>query len=1476
MKLKLTVLLDAARIADIVVTADGNITVSSLASTIIAADPAGPRQRPSQQYTLRIDGPDGSTLSPDEELNTCGLQSGQRVALVPVGSMFVKSQTTRDHAATLTVVDGPDVGKTFPLRFGSNQVGRGRGSDVRLTDALVSKAHARIGVGEKVDIADLGSSNGVELRGASIDRSVLGPNDVVTIGNTSFSVTQHVFNQSAAAAAVSMATVLFNRSPVLDPVFAGEAFKAPDLPQRPRAGRFPMIGLLAPLLMGGVLFAITKSAASIVFVALSPIMMIGSYVEGRVSGKKAFANAVIEFHEELRDLEVQLNSSLEREAISRRAEYPSTVLLHGAGIAREPTLWSRRTDKRAFLELRLGLGDLPTRSTIEIATLTGSKPEFVREVTELPRRYGTVREVPVVADFDGCGSLGIAGPIDASLDVVRSCVLQAVALHSPAEVVIAALIAPSNVQQWDWLKWLPHTSSDHSPIGAEQIGVSSPTRVLTAVEDLIDRRSTGSNSRIPVVLLIVDDDAVIERSDFVELVERGPAVGVHVIWFARARHQLPAACRVFVEQDPSSATWTFGDVRTGTAVRPITPDTLPLLEAERFARSMSPVVDAGAAFGVDSDVPRQIAFLSLVDGEIASNPDAVIAQWRASHSLPAEYGASAGKRRRENNLRAFVGGTATDPFVLDLRNDGPHALVGGTTGAGKSEFLQTWVLGMAAAHSPSRVNFLFVDYKGGAAFGDCIQLPHCVGLVTDLSPHLVKRAIVSLKAELKYREELFNRNGKAKDLLELERRDPAVAPPSLVIIVDEFAALAKEIPEFVDGVVDVAQRGRSLGLHLILATQRPAGVIRDNLRANTNLRIALRMADEDDSMDVVGSKASAMFDPSIPGRGMAKLGPGRLVTFQAGYVGGWTTNEQAPPVIGVRGFRLEGGEEWEEPEIDAPPVVADSGPNDLKRIVATVKLAADRAGIPAPRKPWQKELAASYELSRVHPSRSDTELVFGIRDDPANQQQVPVAFYPDRQGNMAVYGAGGSGKTAFLRTIAVAAGAALDGACRVYGLDFGSRGLAMLEALPHVGAIVNGEDSERVDRLIRTLREMASERSDRYAKARSAATITQYRAATGKTDEPRIIVLIDNFGGLRQVMETAQRQPMFEALQRLAADGRPLGIHFVISADRSNTIPPAFSTSIQQRLILRLAQDTEYSMFSVPNGVLTPESPPGRGSMDGDEVQVAVLGGSASTSRQAAAIQRLSKDLAAVHRWSEAPDVPRLPDQIGLDALPLDIAGRPALGISDESLTPIGFSTEEPILVVGPPQAMPEQAMLTMVQSAVRAQKLTTTVLLSVRKTPLVNAFAWTDVAIGSEEVGTFVRACAGPGATLPLPDLVAIDGLTDVAGSDADMAVQDLIKALSREGKFLIAAADSFQVGSVYGSAQLMRSFRNGVALQPDQTEGDAIFRTSFPRVARNEFRAGCGYLVRQGSVIKVLVASPSESAQVSEPAVAARTPGE
>ena len=325
--------------------------------------------------------------------------------------------------------------------------------------------------------------------------------------------------------------------------------------------------------------------------------------------------------------------------------------------------------------------------------------------------------------------------------------------------------------------------------------------------------------------------------------------------------------------------------RDGSEHDEVSADSLSPERALELALALAPARDAG---GTGSQgIPQRVALLDLLDVE---EPDArwVSERWESASGLGATVGAAVG-----------------EPFGVDLRDDGPHGLVAGTTGAGKSELLQTLVAALAVSHPPNRLAFLLVDYKGGAAFKDCLSFPHTVGLVTDLDAHLTRRALASLNAELQRRERIL-RDAGAKDLADLERRDPDRAPPSLVIVIDEFATLAKEVPDFVDGVVDVAQRGRSLGVHLVLATQRPGGAVSENIRANTNLRIALRVNESAESADVIGTPDAARIPRDLPGRAFARTGHGELTEIQTAYVGGATVHATLRAPVVVTPFRVDG------------------------------------------------------------------------------------------------------------------------------------------------------------------------------------------------------------------------------------------------------------------------------------------------------------------------------------------------------------------------------------------------------------------------------------------------------------------------------------------------------------------------------------------------------------------------------------------
>lgn len=1456
MKLKVTLQRPGGGVVDIAATLDTTVTVGELASALLSRDPVAPpaawRQLKGQPtLAVQVAG-SATTLDPDTTVADSGLRSGATVSLTRLGAGIGEAAAP---AAILRVTAGPDSGREFKLRRGASVVGRGTDCDIQLSDPMVSRQHVRLHVLETVDVVDLASANGVLVDGVPIEKAVLGPDQRLQIGDTVATVQL----TGGSATTTEHLSVAFNRSPRVEPRYAGMEMEAPEPPGRERKQRFPLLPLIAPLFIGVALYLATGKLLTLLFVALSPLMMVANVFESRIEGKRQRSSELAEFRGDLEALRADAVAARQREVEARLAENPALQECIGAVRGRSSLLWSRRPGQPGFLELRLGSGRLPSRNSIKVPSARSASRELLVHVQELAEEMAVVDGVPVAAGFADSGAIGVAGDRAMALPVARALLSQVACLHSPAEVVLAGFASPSSAADWEWLKWLPHTSSPHSPLRS-QVFATSPTgsvALLTDLEGVIaERNEAKAHGALPRVVVLVEDDFVADRSRVVDIAVQGAAVGIHVLWLAAHVSALPAACGTFVDVHASGATASVGRVREQTNVPDVTVERADADEAMSIARIMSPLVDSGAAINDDSDLPRTVPWVALHGAELLSSAEAAVDRWSDSGSILTGPRARVEAGRGHASLRAIIGHTATDPHVLDLRVHGPHALVGGTTGAGKSELLQSWILSMAALHSPQRVNFLLVDYKGGSAFSECVHLPHTVGLVTDLSPHLVRRALTSLAAELHHRERLLGAK-RAKDLMELEAKGDPEAPPSLVIVVDEFAALVAEVPEFVDGVVNVAQRGRSLGLHLVLATQRPAGVIKDNLRANTNLRVALRMADETDSMDVLGSPEAAGFDPGVPGRAVSKTGPGRLIPFQAAYVGGWTSDEPARPQIHLEELALGADLVWPEAESSSRGR-RQTGPNDIRRVVGTLRAAHVAAQLPEPRRPWLPELAAAYELAKLPSPRRDDELVFGVVDDPARQGQPTVAFRPDRDGNLAVFGTGGSGKTGLLRTLAVAAGFTLRGGpCHVYGLDFGARGLQMLEELPHVGSVIPGHDHERLSRLIRQLRATIDERASRYA-AVKAGSITEYRQLAGAPQEPRILLLLDGVAAFRQGYEVGEHSKLFDTFLSIAADGRQVGVHVIVSADRPGAVPTALASAIQRRVVLRLADDNDYGMLGLPSDVMGAGSPPGRGLLDDYEVQIAVLGGTPDVLAQAAAIAKLAKSMAKAGVVPAAP-VGRLPDVIDLDELPSMPAGVAGLGISGTDLAATGFETRGSFLIVGPPGSGRTTALATSAVSAGRVRPHAAAYFFGSKRSPLLGLPSWAGTATTQQQATTLATEIAQLLAADDSREItVVIEGVADFSGTDADLAMQEMAKAVIATDNLLLCESEVSAMGASFGLTALAKTSRAGIALQPDQLEGNTVFRTPFPRINRADFPPGRALLVRRGQVDTVQVAIP------------------
>jgi S-DNA-T family DNA segregation ATPase FtsK/SpoIIIE len=1443
MKLRLTYVRQGASV-DLEVVAEGDATVGDLARALAERDPAKP-YAVQESLTLAVgrDGGASRVLSPSDELRLSDVRSGSTVSVV----QFSAASGTTGDAATLIVLEGPDRGRRFPLRTGTTTIGRSPEAGVQLSDLLVSKTHAKVHVAGSVEIVDTGSSNGVEVDGRPVERAIVRSIDRIRLGDTVLQIELHpVASFSGPGAAIDDAT--FVRSPRVVVRFAPESHAVPDVPSPVTVQRFPVIALLAPILLGAGLYAVTQQLASLIFVLLSPVMLIGQWLEARLSRRRQEREARESFDADLRELDAVVRERQAEERRSRLVEDPATNDVVAAIRNRSELLWSRRPDLGDFLTLRLGLGEAESRVSTDAPGGGQGFRELKERLQSTRQRLAVIPDVPLTASLGDCGSIGVAGAGEAGATVARALVLQVAGLHAPADVAIAAFVGPATADRWSWLSWLPHTGMGYSPLRADHVvsGATASTELLDDLERLLLERRDSDDLDLPAVVVVVEDDAIADSSRLVALAEKGPEAGIHLIWVAPSKQLLPAACRVFLSVEGDAA--VLGDVVGGRLVRLAGIEQLDLATAASVARQMAPVVDSGMRADDGSGLPRSAPFLSLAGVAIAEDGAEVVERWIETESLSGRR--IPGARVSSTSLRALVGVGSAGPLHLDLSAQGPHALVGGTTGAGKSELLQSWILGMAAAHSPERVTFLFVDYKGGSAFGDCVQLPHSVGLVTDLSPHLVRRALVSLSAELRYREHVLN-EAEAKDLRELEERGLPGVPPRLVIVVDEFAALVADVPDFVDGVVNIAQRGRSLGLHLILATQRPAGVIKDNLRANTNLRLALRMADAADSTDVLGAELAAAFDPDIPGRAAFRSGSGQPTVFQAAYAGARTATQERRASIAIRELALAGGTAWPE-----PPVTV-SGSTDLERVVSTVVAAAAQEGVPEARRPWLPQLPAACDLAELPNQRSDHRLAIGLMDVPDQQQQLPLVFQPDADGNLLVIGGGGSGKSTTLRSLAAVAGFTVRGGpVHVYALDFGSRGLSSIEVLPHVAAVVKGDDEELVGRVLRRLRGLIESRSALYSAAK-AATITEYREISGRGDEPRILLLIDGAAAFRQAHDVGSSSGFMESLTAIAADGRQVGIHVVLTADRVASLPSSLASYFGRRIVLRVSDEAELGLSGVPRDLFGPDSPPGRGWSDGCEVQVAVLGGAPSVAEQSTAMDRLADAIARNTSWPSPEPVVRLPEQIPLGDLPDVEPGRVAIGVDDISLGVASVPFGGTFVVAGPPGSGRTSTVETLVASARRSVPDVRTMLVTPARGRLAASTEWDAVAV-ADDGGDSERPLAEAAESIKSdgrPWLLVVESPPELLGTPFDLDLQDLAKLVRSRG-WVVSEGETQPMAGSWPLLQALRSSRRGIVLQPDQTDGDLLFRTQFPRLRRADFPVGRGLLVREGRASKVQVA--------------------
>ncbi|MFI6444309.1 type VII secretion protein EccCa [Kitasatospora sp. NPDC050543] len=995
-------------------------------------------------------------------------------------------------------------------------------------------------------------------------------------------------------------------------------------------------------------------------------------------------------------------------------------------LAHGERLWERRPSHEDFARIRIGLGT--RRAALEFLPpqtkpVEDLEPLAAVSLRRFTKAHQTVPHLPVPVALKRFTSVEFAGEAGSVLDLMRSMVGQLAVLHAPDELRVALLGGASARAEWDWLKWLPHNAHPDEQDAAGPVRLAAEN--VDALMDLLGQEVRDRPEHDPAASPSVGEPFVVVVAQGVRIPPSSRLLGgglrnVVLLDATGAMTGGPKVLRLTARE--GQVEFPSGDDTVSAKA-----DALGAAGAESLARALAPLRTGGSVDLSERSLESDLDLVTLLGVRDPRGFD-VAATWRARQPQAAR-------------LRVPLGVTENGEVVeLDLKESaqggmGPHGLLIGATGSGKSELLRTLVMGLVATHSSEVLNLVLVDFKGGATFLNMDRLPHTSAVITNLADeiHLVDRMRDAINGELIRRQELLRESGHSS-LFEYEKARGAgadLAPlPSLLIIVDEFSELLASKPEFVDLFVSIGRLGRSLGVHLLLASQRLDESRIHKVEGHLSYRIALRTFSAMESRSVIGV-SHAYELPSAPGNGFLKIDTTNLVRFKAAYVSGAAPEPvgaldgsalpaAAPAELTPFGLARQGplrselaaqalAEQSLLPTHRQEPAAAATGvepgaagdPNTASLLEVLVDRLT-QSGPPA-RQVWLPPLTSSPSLDQLlpgivpdpvrgmspadHPALGSLRVPLGLVDRPFEQlRELLVADLSGADGHVGLVGAPQTGKSATLRTLILSL--ALTHTPRevqFYCLDFGGGGLVSTAGLPHVGSVATRLERDRVLRTIAELDQLLERREQEFT-SRGLESMAAYRAlrASGGIDDPYgdVFLVVDGWSTLRQDYEDLEPRVL-----ELAARGLSFGLHLIASAVRWSEIRPRVRDLLGTKLELRLGDATESEVGS--RIAATVPHQPGRG-LTGSGLHflsaLPRLDGSAATDDLTTATKAAVAEIDAFWTGQAAPGVRLLPTRLPVDQLPPATGDlRVCLGWDEQRLEPSwhDFAATPHLMVMG-------------------------------------------------------------------------------------------------------------------------------------------------------------------------------------------------
>ncbi len=1244
---------------------------------------------------------------------TCRGRQVQRLAF-ETGCVLVLNAA---YGVAIEAVESDDEGVSFPLE-GRDVVtiGRDARNSIKFLSDTVTAVHATLSRAPDGWYVTDSSRNGTYLNGRRIKRALLNDGDSIMIGEFTVRFLGSLLKifgggarqgDGAKKARARREYPYFESAPRILPVKRQEEIEIQDAPNIGGAPNVNWFFVLLPTLLMVLFYtfyAVIQRSAS--FLMMMPMMLMGVVMSAfnHRSQKKRYKQLTKLRKEKYEAYIAQTSDAVDKknkqqlELLASDNPSPDRCL----AVVRERTgrLWNRKPEDPDFLCVRLGTGKIPSETTIKIPTrrIALEEDEFEGVPEKVKQKYSVIDGAPVLCDLKKYSALGVVGPRGRVCSLVRGMAVEIASCYRYDEVKLVFLFPEKEKNEWEWTRWLPHCFDETRSaryLACTEYDANEVCRELTAI---FKERAAGAKDRersgeplLPHYVIAVADTSLIKDPELLALLDsQGGALGFSSIFLKDVEDNLPRGTNAVVSLDASGGCRLNIPQPVGETIE-FAADEVPVNFCDVFARTVAPVRLPERAD--EYLLPACVTFLEGFNVTDASELK-IADNWRRipeGDSLAVPIGV------RTNGERFF--------FDIHEKHHGPHGLVAGMTGSGKSEMVQSWILAMALRFSPRDVSFVIIDFKGTGLILPFANLPHLAGAVSNLDVN-ISRNLIALESELQRRQALFDRAGvnNIEKYRRLYREGQVKEPLSyLVVVIDEYAEFKVKFPDFTNEVNSLFRTGRSLGISVVLLTQNPSGIVSAQSEDNVKFRWCLKVAGAVASKEMLGRPDAAKL--LVPGRAYVKVGEDEVYeliqSFWSGAPFRDRNEERAAPaprvsLVGLRGNRTRLAQAAQD---DAAGRGVETEIDTVMREI--IRTAREEGGLEA-RKIWQQRLKRIVFLDDI-PAASDEAAglrpVVGAVDNPYEQKQGALCL-PLDEGHVAVYGAPGSGKTTLLQTLvtSLCCGLSPDDV-NVCILDFGGWNFRCFEGFPHVSAVASGSEEDKVTAVVKNVLRELEQRKELFAKS-GVGNIEAYRRAT-HSPLPQIVVIVDNFAPVLQTY------PELEGFFRdVSLAGGSYGIVFVFTCNSPVSLGFKIKQNIKTSIALNMPDRSDYVDIVGRTEGLEPENVKGRGLCRQNgaalEFQTALPARDEGDENRVKLLQKLGEELGEKWGGKRAKTVKTMPKTVTVS----DLEGAHlAVGLCCETLEPlpVGLCGGEHTLAVSAPDGCRERVLYTLMKTGAEA-----------------------------------------------------------------------------------------------------------------------------------------------------------------------------